>query len=125
MHAKALKLLGTLVNLAANSTKMKKLTIKEPFREFSLRPQIHLFISAPFGQMKSTILDQIAKLYSAKIYTHLTFPSLVGSIDRSTKQVIPAAAWECRNKIMVLDEFTATRCMLNIARAHKIYLEKS
>lgn len=70
---------------------------------------LHLFISAPFGEFKSTLLKEINQAYPSKIYTHLTFPSLIGSIDKHTKQIIPAAAWECRNKLMLLDEFIATR----------------
>lgn len=108
-QTRGLALLGRLVNLAASSVKIRRLILQEQFREQPIRPQLHLFISAPFGQMKSTLLGQIAQAYPAKIYTHLTFPSLIGSIDRSTKQIIPAAAWECRNRLMLLDEFTKTR----------------
>jgi hypothetical protein len=107
--SETLRILNKLVNIAAHSVKIKKLITKEPYRDYEMRPQLHLLISAPFGEMKSTILREISQLYPSKIVTDLTFPSLVGSIDRTTKQIIPAAVWECRNKLMLLDEYTATR----------------
>jgi len=107
-----LKLLGKLINLAACSIQLKQLTIQEPYGTYNLRPQLHLFISAPFGELKSTMLGQISQSYPCQLYTHLTFPSLIGSIDRMTHQIIPAAAWEVRNRILLLDEFTATRASL-------------
>jgi hypothetical protein len=107
--SETLRILNKLVNIAAHSVKIKKLITKEPYRDYEMRPQLHLLISAPFGEMKSTILREISQLYPSKIITDLTFPSLVGSIDRTTKQIIPAAVWECRNKLMLLDEYTATR----------------
>jgi len=107
--SKTLKILNNLINIAAHSVKIKKLILKEPHKEHETRPQLHIIISAPFGEMKSTILREIAQFYPSKIITDLTFPSLVGSIDRTTKQIIPAAVWECRNKLMLLDEYTATR----------------
>jgi hypothetical protein len=107
--SETLRILNKLVNIAAHSVKIKKLITKEPYRDYEMRPQLHLLISAPFGEMKSTILREISQLYPSKIITDLTFPSLVGSIDRTTKQIIPAAVWECRNRLMLLDEYTATR----------------
>lgn len=107
--SETLKILNKLVNIAGHSIRIKKLVVKEPYRNFELRPQLHILISAPFGEMKSTILKEISQIYPSKIITDLTFPSLVGSIDRTTKQIIPAAVWECRNKLMLLDEYTATR----------------
>jgi hypothetical protein len=104
-----LSTLNRLINISGSSLRIKKLVIKEPYRDYELRPQLHLLISAPFGELKSTVLKEVTRIYPAKIYTHITFPSLVGSIDRSTKQIIPAATWECRHKIMILDEYTATK----------------
>lgn len=110
--SKELELLRKLINIAANSVGIKTLVVKEPLRDFRLRPQLHLLISSPFGGFKSTLLSEILSAYPGKIFTHLTFPALIGSIDRSTKQIIPAAAWECRNKLMLLDEYTSTRAGL-------------
>jgi hypothetical protein len=107
--SETLKILNKLVNIAAHSVKIKKLITKEPYKDYEMRPQLHILISAPSGEMKSTILREISQYYPSKIITDLTFPSLVGSIDRTTKQIIPAAVWECRNKLMLLDEYTSTR----------------
>jgi hypothetical protein len=104
-----LEVLRVLINICANSLKIKKLVVEEPCRRFNMRPQLHLFISSPYGEFKSTLLNEISNAYPSKLYTNLTFPSLIGSIDRDTKQIMPAAAWECRNKIMLLDEYMATR----------------
>ncbi|MFH1327345.1 MAG: hypothetical protein ABIH76_00610 [Candidatus Bathyarchaeota archaeon] len=106
---RGLSLLRKLINISASSLKIHKLTVTEPYRQYNLRPQVHLFISAPYGEFKSTLLSEVQENYPSKLYTHLTFPSLIGSIDKSTKQVIPAAAWEACNKLLLLDEFTATR----------------
>jgi hypothetical protein len=106
---RSLELLNKLINLAGNSLKIKKIIVEEPYKEFNLRPQIHVFISAPFGEFKSTILQEIINHYGGKIITDITFASLVGSIDRITKQIIPAAVWECRNKPLILDEYSASR----------------
>lgn len=104
-----LELLSKLVNISGNSLKIKKLVVKEPEKAYELRPQLHTFISAPFGEFKSELLDQVADHYESKKLDDISFASLVGSIDKTTKQIIPAAAWEARNKLLLLDEFTATR----------------
>jgi len=106
---KIFTVLNDLINISAASIRIRRVIIKEKFRNYELRPQLHLFISAPFGQFKSTLLNEISKSYPTTLLTNLSFPGLVGSIDRTTHQIIPGSAWEARNKILLLDEFTATR----------------
>jgi hypothetical protein len=101
--------LSFLINFAINSLKVKSLKIEKKIKGkkvlVSERPQIHLLLHAPKGQLKSSMLKEISELQKIPIFTGLTFPALVGSIDKETKQVIPAGAWECRNNLLLLDEW--------------------
>lgn len=101
--------LSFLVNFALDSIRLKKLLIEKKTRgKKVLRPersQIHVLLTAPKGQMKSTILKEISAFCSSPVFTDLTYPALVGSIDKETKQVIPAGAWECRKNLLLLDEW--------------------
>ena len=104
-----LQLVNLLLNIAAHSVKIKRLVVEEPNSKHWLRPTLHIFLSAPFGHGKSTLLRQLTEAYEAVLLTHVTVPGLIGSIDRSSKMIIPAAAWEARNKLLILDEYTSTR----------------
>jgi len=35
----------------------------------------------------------------------MTYPALIGSVDKTTRQLIVGASWECRNSLLLLDEF--------------------
>jgi len=105
----SLKDVNLLLNVAAHSVKIKELSIEEPGGKCYLRPTLHIFLSAPFGHGKSTLLKQLMSNYPSVLLTHVTVPGLIGSIDRSSKMIISAAAWEARNKLLILDEYTSTR----------------
>lgn len=98
-----------LVNFALDSIRLKKLSIEKKTKGKKIirpeRSQVHVLLTAPKGQMKSTILKEISQFCASPVFTDLTFPSLVGSIDKETKQVIPAGAWECRKNLLLLDEW--------------------
>jgi len=104
-----LQLVNFLLNIAAHSVKIEELVIEEPSSKYQLRPTLHIFLSAPFGHGKSTLLKQLMAAYPSVLLTHVTVPGLIGSIDRSSKMIIPAAAWEARRKLLILDEYTSTR----------------
>lgn len=104
-----LKEINKIVNICLASSKIKKLIIQEPKGEFSPRPTIHLFLRSQIGSGKSTVLEAISKEVNAKVLTEISQAGLIGTVDGTTKQVIPAKAWECRNNLMLLDEFKINR----------------
>ena len=99
-----------LINFALDSLKLKTLEVekrpegKKRLTE-PLRPQIHILLQSKKGSFKSTILRQIGKDREMPVFTDVTFPSLVGSIDKETKQILPAGAWLCRNNTLLIDEW--------------------
>lgn len=104
------KELSLLINLALASAKVRKLTLTEPNCLKSIRPQIHVLLMAESGSTKSTILEQISNAVNCMpAATNMTAAGLIGTVDSSTKQVIPAYGWECRNSLMLIDEFKISR----------------
>lgn len=100
------EILAEFVNIALASSKIKKIQIEQEKGIFNLRTNINLFVYGGIGTSKSTLLNQIAKKTNSKApYTDLTYPALVGSIDKMTRQMIVGSAWECRNSLLLLDEF--------------------
>jgi hypothetical protein len=102
--------LSFLVNFALDSLKVQSINIeKRPDGKKrvweTLRPQTHIFIQSPKGSFKSTILKQIGKVRDAPVFTDVTFASLVGSIDKETKQIVPAGAWLSRKNVFLIDEW--------------------
>jgi len=95
-----------LINTAIASAKIKKLHVEEKGGMYRMRPSLHVILSAPVGQVKSTIMEQIAPVVNREIITESTRAGLVGSLDNKTYQMIPGAAWECRNSLLLMDEFT-------------------
>ena len=100
-------IISKLVNLAIASAKVKSLILEEEKSNISIRPQINILIHGGIGSTKSTMLKEISKKINCPLpITDMTFPALVGSIDKQTRQIIPAMSWECRNTIMLMDEFS-------------------
>lgn len=101
------KILSKLINIAIASAKIKSVTLEEEKSEVPIRPQINILIHGGIGSTKSTMLKEISKKIGCPHpITDMTFPALVGSIDKQTRQVIPAMCWECRNTLMLMDEFS-------------------
>lgn len=102
--------LSFLINFALDSLKVKTIQIekrpegKRTILE-SLRPQIHILLQSPKGSFKSTMLKQVGKAQEVPVFTDVTFASLVGSIDKETKQVLPAGAWLARKNVFLIDEW--------------------
>jgi len=100
------EILAKFVNYALASSKIKNIKIKQEVGEYNLRPNINLFIYGSIGSSKSTLLNQIAEKTKSKApYTELSFPALIGSVDKMTRQLVIGASWECRNSLLLLDEF--------------------
>ena len=94
-----------LLSLAKASAKIKSITIQEDKIEYDLRPQIHPFLRAPTGSAKSTLLKMVKDAFpEALTIDTATAAGMVGSIDKN-RSFVPGAAWEARNKMILLDEF--------------------
>jgi hypothetical protein len=95
-----------LINFALDSLKLETLAIEQEKKPpKNIRPQAHVLLQAPKGSFKSTALEEISVNFGVPVITNITLPGLVGSVDKDMKQVIPAAAWKCRNGPFLLDEW--------------------
>lgn len=102
------KELNYFVNLAIASAKIKKIIIQQEHGVFSLRPQLHLIISGDKSSFKSTVLNQVAKHFDTSPYTDISMPSLIGSVDKQTREFVEGAGWQSRNGVLILDEHEFT-----------------
>jgi len=85
---------------------IKKIDVEEENGIFPLRTNLNLFIYGQISSTKSTLLKQISKSSNCKKpFTDMTYPALIGSVDKTTRQLIVGASWECRNSLLLLDEF--------------------
>jgi hypothetical protein len=96
--------LNLLVNLCVYSTRVHSLIIKQRHGDFNLRPQVHVIIHGISGTTKSTIIKQVGVKTGVIPLTHITSASLVGGIDKETKQTQVGLAWVRRNNVIPLDE---------------------
>ena len=95
-----------LVSCAVASLGIRKISIEEKDGMHELRPSLHVFLRSPTGSGKSTILNYIAKLTGGLNVDGSTSPGLIGTFDKSTHQLVPGAAWEGRNNLLLFDEFS-------------------
>lgn len=111
-----LKKISELISLSMGSANIQTIVVDEPKRKFKLRPQIHVILEGNIGSAKSALLGEVAeKCNESKderdhisVQTNLTFPSVVGTIDSQTKQIIPPVTWDIRNSTLLIDEFKWT-----------------
>lgn|SRR3990167_3002862 len=120
-HWSNAELISLFVNMSVASARIRRLTLHEKHGTHNLRPQINLLLASAIGSCKSTILSQITRENKLpEPFPDISFPGLVGSIDHNRGDVVPAAAWEFRNKILCIDEFnykkdrTVTKALLQI-----------
>ena len=106
---KTIKDINELISLAISSAKIKKLIVEETKGSFNLRPTLHILLRSPVGSCKSTILNSIGKEINQEVMTEITQAGLIGSIDKTTHTIIPAKVWECRNNLLLIDEFNIAR----------------
>lgn len=98
-----------MLNIACSSARIRRLTVERPEsgpRE--VRPQLHLFISAEKSSLKSSMPMEAQSSYGGVYQFGLTFPALVGSIDKQTGMLTDSLAWEARDKVLFVDEFIST-----------------
>jgi len=90
------------------SNDVKSLAVKLHSGNIRLfRPSIHMFWYSPSGSGKSEVLNAIGLIRQIPVYSNLTYPSLVGSIDKNMN-FIPSGAWEIRDNVFLIDEFRAS-----------------
>jgi len=99
-------IISEFVNIALACSKLKKIVVEQERGTYDLRTNLNLFLYGQIGSTKSTLLKQIAKHTGAKEpFTDMSYPALIGSVDSQTKQLIVGASWECRNSLLLLDEY--------------------
>jgi len=104
------KIISELINIAIATSKIKKIIVEEISGNWDLRTNINIFIYGSIGSTKSVLLNEISKKINClQPFTDLTYPALIGSIDKLTRQLLIGACWECRNSIMLLDEYNLTK----------------
>jgi hypothetical protein len=114
-----------LVSLSLSSAGMETLSIEEQGIIKGIRPWINVMLLSEFGTFKSTLLKVISNMISIPVYTTVTIPALIGSIDGETKQFIVGAIWDCRRRALLIDEFRTAHneemidCFLQISEEGK------
>ena len=100
------EVISRLINLAIASSKIKKITIEEEARDFDGRTNLNIFLYGSIGATKSVLLNEISeKIKCPSPFTDLTYPALIGTIDNRTTQLLIGACWECKNSLLLLDEY--------------------
>lgn len=98
--------ISEFINISLATSRIKKIVVEEKKGDWEFRTNINLFIFGRIGSTKSTFLGEIARKTAGKEpFTDLTYPALIGSIDKLTRQLLIGACWECRNSLLLLDEF--------------------
>lgn len=100
-----LETINRILNIACASSTIITLQVKEKFKTQPIRPQLHVLLQSRPGALKTTILEEIGHAYNVTPYSYVTHAAMIGSIDRTTGQVIPGVVWESRKRPLLLDEF--------------------
>jgi hypothetical protein len=102
----ASEIVSKLVSLSLASAQIRSLKVVQQHQILTMRPQLHFMILAHSGVGKSSLLDQIEKIEGSEVYTEITGPGLIGSVDRKMgNAVVSGAAWDNRGRLLILDEF--------------------
>jgi len=99
------KELNMLLNFVVNSRKLQKIIIHEKYKDFEPRLYPHVGLQAPPSSQKTQTLKEVAQVLKCEVHHDITYPNLVGSISKDTKQLLPAAIWNNRKAALLLDEF--------------------
>lgn len=97
--------LSELLSITISSLDTKSILIHEDNEDHYIRPNINAYIRADTGQAKSTVLRGVADFMKEKAVPLVSASAagLVGGV--ATKTFVPGDAWNCRNGLLVLDEF--------------------
>jgi len=94
--------ISVLINLTIASLQLK--SIELPTRKLK-RTNLHIILYGKVGTTKSSILYKVAEKMQGNVIKGLTKANLLGTMDKTTKMVIPPAIWECRNNFLFIDEY--------------------
>ena len=107
------KKMSKLINIAVATSKIQKL--ETPHKE--IRPFIHLLLYGKIGSGKSSILKEVGNKFKQIPIMGITKATLLGAVDKTTGMFSPPAVWDCRNSVLLIDEFhidkNSDRDMLN------------
>jgi len=97
-----------LLNVVCATAKLQRLQVDRPESGLEdLRAQMHLFLSAPMASFKSSMLQQARSVYGGIHQIGLTYPALVGSVDKQSGELTDSLAWNARDSILFVDEFVS------------------
>jgi hypothetical protein len=97
--------MNRLLNITCSSKNIGTLLVRERFKTQQFRSQLNIILQSTSGTLKTTILEGIGGCYDVTPYSYATYAAMIGSINRTTGQVIPGLVWEARKKPLLLDEF--------------------
>lgn len=100
--------LNLLLNLSVESSRIQMIRVQQDRGVYRMRPQIHLIIAGEQCSFKSSAIEKVAEVYDTTPYMGITVPAMVGTIDSDTREIMPGAAWDQRNKVLAIDEFNFT-----------------
>ena len=107
-----------LLNIACSSAKVRRVQVDRPESGLQdLRPQIHLFISAPKASFKSSMLKEAQSAHGGVYQIGMTYPSLVGSVDKQSGELTDSLAWNARDSVLFVDEFVSNERKDSLIRA--------
>lgn len=98
----------SILNVACSSARIQKLQVDRPESGLeSMRPQIHLFLSAPKASFKSSMLTKAQSFHGGVYQIGITYPALVGTVDKNSGELTDSLAWNARDSILFVDEFVS------------------
>lgn len=116
------EIISKIVNWAIYSAHVQEIIVEQKNGNlFKYFPPLNLYFYASPSSCKSTMAKEIAHKMGVVPITDVTAPSLTGTIDMDNKSAIKSVAWDCRNNVMVLDEFDFTE--LGGQKVRKVLLD--
>ena len=109
-HSRVTRLsdVAPLLNVSCSSRRIQSVMVDRPESGLQpLRPQVHLFLSAPKASFKSALLTEAQKAHGGIYQIGLTYPALVGTVDKQTGELTDSLAWNARDSVLYVDEFVS------------------
>ena len=97
--------INDLINICCATAGTDTLTLRQQYRDITLRAQLNLILQSGPGSLKSTMLEEIATKHTVTPYSYVTYAAMIGTIDQTTGDLIPGLVWQTRRKPLLLDEF--------------------
>jgi hypothetical protein len=100
----------TILNIACSSAAIQRLWVDRPESGLQrMRAQLHLFLSAPMASLKSAVLTQAQSAFGGIYQLGLTYPALVGTIDKNSGELTGSLAWAAKDSVLYVDEFVSSQ----------------